>query len=67
MAKLTLHLDDLRVESFGTSAPPAAERGTVHGQGALRAFPPTKLSCFSCDTDPCICDPIRVLTEEEGC
>ncbi|HEU0013630.1 MAG TPA: pinensin family lanthipeptide [Longimicrobium sp.] len=30
MKKLTLDLDDLRVESFATDADPA-ERGTVHG------------------------------------
>lgn len=67
MAKLTLHLDDLRVESFGTSAPAAAERGTVHGRGALRSFPPTKPSYVSCGghTDPCLCDPVHLLTEED--
>ncbi|WP_420125892.1 hypothetical protein [Longimicrobium sp.] len=62
MAKLMLELDALKVESFGTSPAAAAVRGTVYGQAATG----TKPSCVSCyaPTDPCICDPIRVLTEE---
>lgn len=61
MAKLTLHLDDLHVESFGTSAAVAAERGTVHGQAAFASGKPSCISCYA-PTDPCICDPIRPLT-----
>jgi hypothetical protein len=62
MAKLTLKLDDLQVESFGTSNTAAVVRGTVHGQEALGAATGTKPSCVSCyaPTDPCICDPIRL-------
>lgn len=58
MAKLTLELDTLQVESFGTSTAAAAERGTVHGQNAVTA---TKPSCVSCNlpTDPCLCDPVK--------
>jgi hypothetical protein len=65
MAKLTLELDALQVESFGTSDAAAAERGTVHGQAAMEAFAASKPSCVSCGgyTDPCICDPIKPLTE----
>jgi hypothetical protein len=64
MAKLTLKLDALQVESFGISDAAAAERGTVHGREGL--FDATKPSCAaSCGghTDPCLCDPIHPLTE----
>jgi hypothetical protein len=62
MAKLTLELDALQVESFGTSHADVAVRGTVHGQAALAAATGTKPSCISCyaPTDPCICDPIKL-------
>jgi hypothetical protein len=61
MAKLTLELDALQVESFGTSTSAAVARGTVHSQEALAATG-TKPSCISCyaPTDPCICDPIKL-------
>lgn len=64
MAKLTLELDALQVESFGTSNAAAAVRGTVQGQEALAALTGTKPSCITCyaPTDPCICDPIKPLT-----
>lgn len=64
MAKLTLNLDALQVESFNPSGAAAAERGTVHGQEGLLAA--SKPSCaVSCGyaTDPCICDPVHPLTE----
>jgi hypothetical protein len=64
MAKLTLELDALLVESFDTADATAAERGTVHGQEGL--FAASKPSCaVSCGyaTDPCICDPVEPLTE----
>lgn len=67
MAKLTLNVDALQVESFAPSAAAAAERGTVHGQEGL--FAASKPSCaVSCGyvTDPCICDPINPLTSS-GC
>jgi hypothetical protein len=65
MAKLTLELDALQVESFGTSTAVAAVRGTVHGQAATG----TKPSCISCyaPTDPCICDPIKPLLPSPVC
>jgi hypothetical protein len=56
MSKLTLNLDALQVESFGTANAAAAERGTVHGNAM------SKISC-PVATDPCLCDPIHVLTE----
>jgi hypothetical protein len=59
MNKLTLKLEALQVESFGISNAAAAERGTVHGQALLGA---SKVSC-PVATDPCICDPIHILTE----
>lgn len=59
MAKLTLELDALLVESFGTSSADAAVRGTVHGQEALTGTKPSCVSCYA-PTDPCICDPIRL-------
>ncbi len=68
MAKLTLDLDALQVESFGTSNAAAAVRGTVHGQEGL--FDATKPSCaVSCGyvTDPCICDPIKPLLPSPVC
>ena len=64
MAKLTLNIDALQVESFNPSHAAAAERGTVHGQEGLLAA--SKPSCaVSCGyvTDPCICDPVHPLTE----
>ncbi|HEY0016922.1 MAG TPA: hypothetical protein VGC13_11410 [Longimicrobium sp.] len=63
MAKLTLDLDALQVESFGPSDAVAAERGTVHAREAL--FAASKPSCAaSCGyaTDPCICGPVEPLT-----
>jgi hypothetical protein len=62
MAKLTLELDTLQVQSFDTSDTAAVVRGTVHGQEALGAATGTKPSCVSCyaPTDPCICDPIKL-------
>ncbi|HET7229874.1 MAG TPA: hypothetical protein VFJ16_07725 [Longimicrobium sp.] len=59
MNKLTLDLDALQVDSFGTADAAAAERGTVHGNATG-----TKPTCVSCGgaTDPCLCDPIH-LTE----
>ncbi|HEX9937434.1 MAG TPA: hypothetical protein VGB15_09930 [Longimicrobium sp.] len=59
MSKLTLDLDALQVDSFGTSNAVTAERGTVHGNAM------SKMSC-PVATDPCICDPIHLLTEK-GC
>ena len=64
MAKLTLNLDALQVESFNSSDAAAAVRGTVHGQEGL--FAASKPSCaVSCGyfTDPCLCDPVHPLTE----
>ena len=61
MNKLTLDLDALQVDSFGTDAAAKAERGTVHGQAALELRGASKISC-PVATDPCICDPIRPLT-----
>jgi hypothetical protein len=59
MAKLTLELDALQVESFGTTDAAAAVRGTVHGQEALTGTKPSCVSCYA-PTDPCICDPIKL-------
>jgi len=60
MNKLTLDLDALRVDSFGTAN--AAVRGRVHGQAALGLLGDSKVSCVSCGgaTDPCLCDPIKL-------
>jgi hypothetical protein len=62
MAKLMLELDALKVESFGTSPAAAAVRGTVYGQQAATGTKPSCVSCYA-PTDPCICDPIRDLTD----
>lgn len=61
MSKLTLKIEALQVESFGTSNTAAGVGGTVRGQEALAAATGTKPSCVSCysPTDPCICDPIK--------
>lgn len=64
MAKLTLNIDALQVESFNSSDAAAGERGTVHGQEGL--FAASKPSCaISCGyaTDPCICGPVEPLTD----
>lgn len=61
MAKLTLDLDALQVESFGTSNTAEAVRGTVHGQQAVTGTKPSCVSCYA-PTDPCICDPFKPLS-----
>ena len=62
MPKLTLKLDALQVETFGTADAAASERGTVHGHLFDASKPSCAASCGGA-TDPCICDPIRPLTE----
>ncbi|HYH79708.1 MAG TPA: hypothetical protein VEX86_07915 [Longimicrobium sp.] len=57
MNKLTLNLDSLQVDSFGTSTAAVGERGTVQGR-ALQAPNASKVSCGGW-TDPCLCDPIH--------
>ncbi|MBB4634726.1 hypothetical protein [Longimicrobium terrae] len=62
MPKLTLEVEALQVESFGTSNTGTVMHGTVRGQEALAGATGTKPSCISCynPTDPCICDPIKL-------
>ena len=52
MSKLRLQLDDLQVESFGTT-PAEAERGTVLGEQQCTC--PTACTCPGCDTCDATC------------
>lgn len=58
MKKLSLELNDLRVESFATDAE-MAERGTVHGE-SLPTRPLCSKYCapsvYCADTDTCTVD-----------
>ena len=60
MRKLKLRMDALSVESFATSAPPAAHGGgTVHAHGASGV--PCDLS-RSCPTNYCVTIPVTCDT-----